>query len=132
MSTQSQINKFYQLSGLDVIESEANLDGSSERIEFGYKQGAIDAYGHFGFVDDSADFLVTYQMEDEEFDIEHGCDNGEEFVTFHNIDPYVGSAYVKDGQICRIEVSTTPVSPTPRRRVCVLTSKSGLRFLTPD
>ncbi len=127
MNTQAVFQQIYDLDGIDIQES---AQGENyERIDFHHKSGTVDGHGYYEYHNGELNFLIVYQIEDQIFDIEHVRENGEDLVTFQNIEPYVGSAYIKNGVINKIIISEHP-SKKPKQ--WVLSAKEGQRFLTLD
>lgn len=127
LTNKEQFNHIFQHSAFDIVEG---AHGENyDKVEFTFKDKAHCAHGDYELIDDVLNFNVCYQIESEMFDIEHVCENGEESITFQNIEPYTGTATFKNGKVHKISIAE---HPSKGDKSWTFSAKNGQRFLTLD
>jgi hypothetical protein len=127
LSNKEQIQKICLLDGVEIIES--TYGAECEQVEFTIKDKKQISHGNFELAGEELEFHVCYQIEGQDFDVEHLLQKGEESVIFQNITPYVGTTHLKDGVVNKI---TIEARPRQSGQFWSLSAKNGLRFLTLD
>ena len=127
LSNSQQIAQVFALPGLEVEESAHGHN--YEQVQFSFKDNINCGHGNYEVVGDTLNFYVCHQIEDQDFDIEHIMEGGEESVVFSYIGSYVGTVHFKDAKVNKIIVES---HPSIEDKCWIFLAQNGLRFMTLD
>ncbi|WP_019028854.1 hypothetical protein [Colwellia piezophila] len=120
---------FQQVCNLDGIDIQEGAHGENyERIDFNYKAGIVSGHGHYELSKSRLNFYIAYQIEGQDFDIEHTRQDGYEYVTFNNISPLWATTKIKNDIVVEINV----YEEFPDNKSWLFSTKKNQRFLTLD
>lgn len=124
LSNSEQIEQICNLPGIDIEEGGHGLN--YQQIQFTFKDKGQFSNGNFELTGDTLNFYVCYQIDGQDFDIEHEMVNAEESVIFGNIGSYAGTVCYKDGAVNTINIQAK------NGKSWTFSAKKGLRFMTLD